>query len=124
MWGRTCDGSVDKKLASSENKGMKTTLDLPEDLVRAVELRARREGRKLNDAVADLLREALAASTAPQPQWTVHAVARIETDPTTGLPVIQGDPDAPASQMTTAEMLALYRDSQLQEDLERLGLSP
>ena len=34
---------------------MKTTLDLPDALVKQVKLRAVREGRKLKDAVADLL---------------------------------------------------------------------
>jgi plasmid stability protein len=35
---------------------VKTTLDLPDDLVREVKIRAVRENRKLKDAVADLLR--------------------------------------------------------------------
>ena len=35
---------------------MKTTLDLPDDLVREVKIRAVRENRKLKDAIADLLR--------------------------------------------------------------------
>ena len=39
---------------------MKTTLDLPDDLVRAVKLRAVEENRKLKDMVADLLRRGLA----------------------------------------------------------------
>jgi plasmid stability protein len=36
---------------------MKTTLDLPDALVKQVKLRAVREGRKLKDLVADLLRK-------------------------------------------------------------------
>jgi plasmid stability protein len=39
---------------------MKTTLDLPDDLVRAVKIRAVEENRRLEDAVADLLRRGLA----------------------------------------------------------------
>jgi hypothetical protein len=39
---------------------MKTTLDLPDDLVREVKIRAIHENRKLKDAVADLLRRGLA----------------------------------------------------------------
>ncbi len=39
---------------------MKTTLDLPDDLVRAVKMRAIKEDRKLKDMMADLLRRALA----------------------------------------------------------------
>jgi hypothetical protein len=38
---------------------MKTTLDLPDDLVRAVKIRAAEENRKLKDVIADLLRRGL-----------------------------------------------------------------
>ena len=38
---------------------MKTTLELPDDLMREVKIRAVRENRKLKDAVADLLRRGL-----------------------------------------------------------------
>lgn len=40
---------------------MKTTLDLPESLVRAVKIRAVREGKKLKDLVAILLHQGMAA---------------------------------------------------------------
>ncbi len=43
---------------------MKTTLDLPDDLLRDVKLRAVRDKRKLKDAVADLLRQGLAREPA------------------------------------------------------------
>ena len=39
---------------------MKTTLDLPDDLVRAVKIRAVQENRRLKDTIADLLRRGLA----------------------------------------------------------------
>lgn len=39
---------------------MKTTLDLPDDLVRAVKIRAVEENRRLKDMVTDLLRRGLA----------------------------------------------------------------
>jgi len=38
---------------------MKTTLDLPDDLMREVKLRAVEENRKLKDTIADLLRYGL-----------------------------------------------------------------
>ncbi|HYU33390.1 MAG TPA: antitoxin [Thermoanaerobaculia bacterium] len=38
---------------------MKTTLDLPEDLVREVKIRAVQENRRLEETVADLLRRGL-----------------------------------------------------------------
>jgi plasmid stability protein len=40
---------------------MKTTLELPDTLVKQVKLRALRDGKKLKDAMADLLRKGLAA---------------------------------------------------------------
>ncbi len=39
---------------------MKTTLDLPDELVHAAKIRAAKEGRRLKDVVADLLRRGLA----------------------------------------------------------------
>src|SRR5438067_1603113 len=41
---------VDRRLENQENGRMKTTLDLPDELVKQVKLRALREGRKLKDA--------------------------------------------------------------------------
>jgi len=38
---------------------MKTTLDLPDDLMRAIKIRAVKENRKLKDAIADLLKRGL-----------------------------------------------------------------
>ena len=64
---------------------MKTTLDLPDALVKQVKLRALREGRKLKDAVADLLRKGLKVAK------DVEAGAAqpvIITDKKTGLPLI------------------------------------
>ena len=103
---------------------MKTTLDLPDDLVRAVKLRALHDGRKLKDAVADLLREGLAAANDPQPRRAGKTFPRITTDPATGLPLIVCGSKAPTTKMTTKELLALEQETQAQEDLERLGLSP
>lgn len=40
----------------------KTTLQLPDELMKRVKLRALREGKKLKDTVADLLKTGLAAS--------------------------------------------------------------
>jgi plasmid stability protein len=39
---------------------MKTTLDLPDDVMRAVKIRAVEENRRLKDTIADLLRRGLA----------------------------------------------------------------
>ena len=45
---------------------MKTTIDLPEDLVREMKFRAVREGRKLRDVAEEVFRRGLAAP-APSP---------------------------------------------------------
>src|SRR6185295_3547501 len=44
---------------------MKTTLDLPEELVREVKIRAVQENRRLKDTVADLLRRGLSQERMP-----------------------------------------------------------
>jgi len=40
---------------------MKTTIQLPDELIKEVKLRAIHEGQKLQDAIADLLRKGLSA---------------------------------------------------------------
>ncbi len=55
---------LDVELGSWEIDRMKTTLDLPSDLVREIKVKAVHEGRKLKDAMADLLRAGLAARAA------------------------------------------------------------
>ncbi|MFU8894312.1 MAG: hypothetical protein ACNA8L_11870 [Luteolibacter sp.] len=97
---------------------MKTTFDLPPDLVKAVKLRAVHEGRKLKDVAADLLKRGLAA-----PETTTHpkiAKPKIEIQ-ANGLPVVRCPANAPAKRMTADELLALQRQSLDQEDLKRLG---
>ena len=96
---------------------MKTTIELPAELMREVELRALREGRRLDDAAANLLRIGLASP----PRL---ASSRITTDPKTGLPVVRCGPNAPANRMTAAELIALEQESQQQDDLGRIGLLP
>ncbi|MFV1996243.1 MAG: hypothetical protein ACC661_12470 [Verrucomicrobiales bacterium] len=44
---------------------MKTTLDLPDDLMRKVKIHAAREGRKLKDIIAEALRRDLRIGAAP-----------------------------------------------------------
>jgi hypothetical protein len=44
---------------------VKTTIDLPDELMRTIKIRAIQENRKLKDMVADLLRRGLAAESGP-----------------------------------------------------------
>ena len=46
---------------------MKTTLDLPDELVREVKLRAVHEGKKLKDLTAEILRRGLSVSAPTTP---------------------------------------------------------
>ena len=46
---------------------MKTTLDLPDELMRAVKIRAVNEGRRIKDVVAELLSVGLAQPNPSQP---------------------------------------------------------
>lgn len=79
---------------------MKTTLDLPDELMRAAKIRAAREGRKLKDVVADLLRRGLAE----RPQGGRQVQRRVQ------LPLVECAHDArPEAEMTPrriAEVLA------------------
>jgi hypothetical protein len=52
---------LDGKLESWKAVVMKTTIDLPEDLVREMKFRAVREGRKLRDVAEEVFRRGLAA---------------------------------------------------------------
>jgi len=82
---------------------MKTTLDLPDGLVKQVKLRAVREGRKLKDEVADLLRKGL--STAAQEEPNTQSAA-IRTDKKTGLPLIECKQAASPDEELTPERVA------------------
>ena len=82
---------------------MKTTLDLPDTLVKQVKLRALREGRKLKDAVAHLLRAGLEAPASNRP---APARPMVLKDKKTGLPVIQCRHAAPRNQELTPQRVA------------------
>jgi len=47
---------------------MKTTLDLPDELMREVKISAVREHKKLKDAIADFIRKGMAARGARKPK--------------------------------------------------------
>jgi hypothetical protein len=92
---------------------MKTTLDLPADLVRKMKLRAVHEGRKLRDVAAEVFRRGLARpETAVKPN-TRHRIK---------LPLFPCASDAPARRMSAEEIIALEQESQTREDREHLGL--
>lgn len=97
---------------------MKTTFDLPPDLVRAVKLRAVHEGRKLKDVAADLLKCGLAGPEVPAKP--IPAKPRIDIQ-ANGLPIVRCAANAPAKRMRADELLSLEQETLNREDLQRLG---
>lgn len=102
---------------------MKTTLDLPSELVREIKLRAVYQDRNVKDVAAELLRLGLrAASQSPASAPPPRPLVEIQAN---GLPLIRpagADTDVPASRLTTKQLLALETEALTQEDRERLGL--
>lgn len=100
---------------------MKTTFDLPDDLVREVKLRAVVQGRTVKDLVAEFLRQGLGIATpGPLEKPPAGSLVRIGEG---GLPVIRCRPDAPATRMSVEELLELEQESQAEEDSKRAGIS-
>jgi hypothetical protein len=92
---------------------MKTTLELPDDLVREIELRAAHEGRVLNDVVAELLATGLGPGPgASSPQGRVLS---------RNLPLIKVRPAQPADAgtRTTQEWCDWIKGLDLQLEVER-----
>ena len=82
---------------------MKTTLNLPDDLMRAVKLRAVEENRKLTDMIADLLRRGLAQEPAASPS----VPSRVK------LPLVKGAHRArPDEEMTPARVAQVLLDQE------------
>jgi hypothetical protein len=80
---------------------MKTTLDLPDPLMRKIKIRAAGEGRNLNDLFAELLDLGLAADTSPR------QAGYFKMDPEIGISVFVSPPDAPVHRMSIEEFLRL-----------------
>jgi hypothetical protein len=93
---------------------MKTTVDLPNELVREIKLRAVNEGRKLKEVVTELLRCGLEQGAA-LPQATAPQKGKI------AFPFFPSSTKAPASQMTIDALVALEQSTQLEEDHARRG---
>jgi plasmid stability protein len=90
---------------------MKTTLDLPDELVKELKLRAVHEGKKLKDAIAEALRAGLAArATRKGPGKRTRVVVR--KDRKTGLPVIQCRRAAPRGRELTPDRVAEILNAQ------------
>ena len=99
---------------------MKTTLDLPDSLMRRVKVRAASEGRKLKDLASELLKAGLEApapaarATDAQPVW--------HHDPRTGFPVIRSLAPPGTPKVSLQSSLKAMAEADESEDLRRAGL--
>jgi plasmid stability protein len=100
---------------------MKTTLDLPDELIRAVKLRAVGQGRPMKELVADMLRQGLGITVAnaakPPAKGSMVQITA------SGLPVARCRADAVASKANIADLLQLEQQAQHSEDMQRVGLA-
>jgi len=93
---------------------MKTTLDLPESLVREMKLRAAQEGRKLKDVAAEVFHRGLSAQS-PRPERRPYSQ-------TLDTPIfICEDAKAAAASMSVEQLLELEQQAQHEEDLTRVS---
>jgi len=100
---------------------MKTTLDLPDPLMRRVKIRAASEGRKLKEVVADLLEKGMVTSGAeafPEGQLPYRI------DPKTGMAVSRTRSTPGFVPPTAEESKAIIERANEEEDLRRAGLLP
>lgn len=77
---------------------MKTTIDLPDDLIREVKLRAVRESRKLKDVIEEVFRRGLAAPAPSRSPQKRHRVA---------LPLIPAPPGSSTFDLSGDRLLEL-----------------
>lgn len=82
---------------------MKTTIDLPEDLVREMKFRAVREGRKLREVAEEVFRRGLAAPATSREPGTRHRVK---------LPIIQTPAGAKPFEISAERLLELEMEAQ------------
>jgi plasmid stability protein len=100
---------------------MKITLDLPDELLRAVKLRAVGQGRPMKDLVAEMLRQGLGISVAnaakPPAKGSMVQITA------SGLPVARCHAGAVATKANIADLLQLEQQAQHSEDMQRVGLT-
>lgn len=99
---------------------MKTTLDLPDNLLQRLKIRAVQERRPLKRLVADLLAQALEAPVLLQPV-SPSLSDGIELNER-GYPVFRCRPDAPHSRMSANKLVELEQEVLEAEDMQRAGV--
>ena len=101
---------------------MRTTLDLPDPLMRRVKIKAAAEGKKLKEIMAELIEAGLDKD---QPQATLsEGESPWYIDPKTGFPIIKSLNTPGYKPPTTEEALEITEKALLEGDLERAGILP
>ena len=101
---------------------MRTTLDLPDPLMRRVKIKAASEGKKLKEVMAELIEAGLEND---QPQATLpEGESPWYIDPKTGYPVIKSLNTPGYKPPTTEEALEITEKALMEGDLERAGVLP
>ena len=98
---------------------MKTTLDLPDPLMRQVKIRAASRGHKLKEEIAELLEKGMAA---PQAEPLPEGELPYHRHPKTGLLVSRTLKSEGYARPTLEESQAILERANEEEDLLRAGL--
>jgi plasmid stability protein len=99
---------------------MKTTLDLPDSLMRRVKIRAATEGRKLKEIIADLLEKGL---DSPATQTPGDDELPYKIDPKTGMAISRTLGVPGTRKVSLEESLAIIEQSNEEEALSHAGNS-
>jgi plasmid stability protein len=105
------------KLESWKSGCVKTTLDLPEDLVREMKLRAVHEGRKLRDVATEIFRRGLAQPSLQTEVATQPGVIQNRVK----LPLIQGPPGTPKFNLTPEDIDRILLEQEMKRFNEACG---
>lgn len=106
----TFDGTLEKQ----QSRIVKTTLDLPNDLVREVKLRAVHEGKNLKDVISELIRQGLGHPASPVSRG---AARRGGLD----LPLFPSSQDAPARRLSLDDLVAAEHEALTCDDHARVS---
>lgn len=87
--------------------------------MRGMKIRAATQGRKLKDVIADAIRDSLAATHGPLSEVPPLIISR----GTSGFPYIKCNPGSDKPAPNIEELQRLIEESQLEEDLQRAGIS-
>ena len=96
---------------------MKTTLDLPEDLVREMKLRAVHEGRKLRDVATEIFRRGLAQQSLQTAAATQPGVIQNRVK----LPLIQCPSGTPKFNLTPEDIDRILSEQEMKRFNEACG---